>query len=359
MLEAYQLQDLTLLKVKFIGKNDYQQFGQSYYYKQFWLNTRDLKYVIYQNRLIPQSRNKIYIRPGIKKNSILYLAMKPRANSTVLFISGSGEERNDKVIQLNPKIKSRFFGNKDHAFYEKVTVPVKLKYARQFKSMISHPDFIPTIVFKLEGSKLIFDAIDELKDPEYLVIEKAFNDASANSNNMRDFIKTYPQSDFSDKAKMKLAQLIKQEEGRKQDIARANKAKQLEKAKKDAENLEKQRLANIAKERAERDFVTLGSCEIGNTVYHREQWNTTTSSGNIIADSLFGAATKEEFIIIYEGVVKGFVGEKVEVIINDYGVKQTLGGGFLQPSTWRKYDLNKHADKYLGKTQFYDKARCN
>lgn len=62
---------------------------------------------------------------------------------------------------------------------------------------------------------------------------------------------------------------------------------------------------------------------------------------------------------VYEAVVKSHVGEKVEVVINDYGVKQTQGGGFLQPKTWAQYDISAHADKYIGKTQFYEKSRCD
>jgi hypothetical protein len=176
---------------------------------------------------------------------------------------------------------------------------------------------------------------------------------------MRNFLKAYPNSRLNTKAESKLAYLIKEENKEKKRLAKIAAEKSIADAKLKSEQIEKNRLAQIAREKAEREFMKIGSCAVGSTIYHREKWNTTTSSGNIIADGLFGAATKEEFIIVYEGVVKGFVGEKVEVIINDYGVKQTVGGGFLQQKTWRKYDLAKHADKYLGKTQFYEKARCN
>jgi hypothetical protein len=106
-------------------------------------------------------------------------------------------------------------------------------------------------------------------------------------------------------------------------------------------------------------YVNLGVCSVGESVYHREKWNTKTSSGNVIADSLFNAATKEEFVIIFEGIVEGFLGNKVKVIINDYKVEQTQGGGFLQPKTYQGNELARYADKYIGKAQFYEKSRCD
>jgi chromosome segregation ATPase len=112
----------------------------------------------------------------------------------------------------------------------------------------------------------------------------------------------------------------------------------------------------IAQEKA---FVKLGQCYVGNTVYHREVWNTKTSSGNVIADGLFGAATKETFIITYEAIVESFLGDKVKTTINDYKIQQTVGGGFLDQKTYRKYNLGSHADKYIGKVQFYSKSRCD
>lgn len=127
-------------------------------------------------------------------------------------------------------------------------------------------------------------------------------------------------------------------------------------------NLHRAKLKAEAQKKKEEElakFYTLGDCEVGNSVYHREVWNTKTSSGNIIADGLFGAATKESFIITYEAIVEGFLGDKVKTIINDYKIQQTLGGGFLDQKTYRKYEIAKHADKYIGRTQFYKKSRCN
>lgn len=46
------------------------------------------------------------------------------------------------------------------------------------------------------------------------------------------------------------------------------------------ENEAKER--EIAQDKAEPEFVILGSCNIGDTVYHLERWNTTTSSMKVL-----------------------------------------------------------------------------
>jgi chromosome segregation ATPase len=139
-------------------------------------------------------------------------------------------------------------------------------------------------------------------------------------------------------------------------MQRVKKAREQGKKAKEQAKIAKRKAEILAQEKA---FVVLGQCDIGNTVYHREVWNTKTSSGNVLADMAFGAATKETFIITYEAVVESFLGNKVKTIINDYKIQQTVGGGFLNQRTYRKYDIASHADKYIGKTQFYDKARCS
>lgn len=127
----------------------------------------------------------------------------------------------------------------------------------------------------------------------------------------------------------------------------------------DKRKAEQAALADRRAREEERQFGMLGVCEIGSTVYHRERWNTTTSSGNAIADIAFGAATKEQFLIEFEAVVEGFLGNKVKVLINDYRVQQTKGGGFLSRKTYQGESLGLYADKYLGKTQYYLRSRCS
>lgn len=142
------------------------------------------------------------------------------------------------------------------------------------------------------------------------------------------------------------------------DKASINESNRQETIKKEREaQLKKEQDEKAAKEAA-RKFVKLGNCEVGETVFHREAWDTSSSSGNILADSFFNASIKESFIIEFEGVVKGFVGKKVEVYLQDYSVKQTRGGGVLQPATGVGNSVINYADKRIGKSHFFDKSRC-
>lgn len=142
------------------------------------------------------------------------------------------------------------------------------------------------------------------------------------------------------------------------DKASINESNRQETIKKEREaQLKKEQDEKAAKEAA-RKFIKLGNCEVGETVFHREAWDTSSSSGNILADSFFNASIKESFIIEFEGVVKGFVGKKVEVYLQDYSVKQTRGGGVLQPATGVGNSVINYADKRIGKSHFFDKSRC-
>lgn len=121
--------------------------------------------------------------------------------------------------------------------------------------------------------------------------------------------------------------------------------------------IKKEQDAKAAQE-ASKKFIKLGNCEVGETVYHREAWNSKTSSGNFLADALFNASVKEDFIIEFEGIVKGILGKKVEVYLQDYSFKQTKGGGILQPATGASDTLIKYANSRIGKSHFFEKSRC-
>lgn len=251
-------------------------------------------------------------------------------------------------------------------YSETVVVPVNLAYAPKFKSLLLKSDFSPTILFKYSNSRLIFSGIKELQDTTNFVEQAEFKKASGSVQNLTNFIEKYPNSSFNSQATGEITELRLQE-AKLLAIQKALDTKRIEDDRKRAEQREIARIEEEAAKKVRKAeeartayaMSRLGECSVGKTVYHRDTWSATTSSGNIIADGLFGAATKEQFIIVYEGVVKGFLGEKVEVVVNDYAVKQTLGGGFFQPRTDAKNDISTHADRYIGKTQFYDKSRCD
>ena len=115
---------------------------------------------------------------------------------------------------------------------------------------------------------------------------------------------------------------------------------------------EKERNAEAAKLHA------LGRCEIGETVISRELVGISSSSGNPLADVLWSSHTKAQYVIEYEAVVEGFVGNKVKTIINGYSVKQLSKGNYVDASDARS-SVSNTADKLVGKVQFYDRSRCS
>lgn len=227
----------------------------------------------------------------------------------------------------------------------KIAVPINM--AKEVKNIINRHNFQPIVELSIDGDAFHVITISNLNDPNKLIAEWSSFDKSFDSQaELRHFIEQYPSSSLLIDAKDRIAYLDEREAAIEQKLRR------------EASDADDTRKKNLEKAHQESTFLTLGVCEIGGTVIHREKWKTETSSGNILADALFNASTKEEFIIEYEGVVEGFLGDKVKVTINDYRIRQTIGGGILQPDTYRKYEIGNYADKYLGKTQYYSKTRC-
>lgn len=286
----------------------------------------------------------------IKLNAIRDTIEKQYGNPVIISADYNADEERFSIRMTSTKgleVSHSNASNLRYLFDETIVIPVGIEFAKNVKKTLLASEFQPLIEVSARDNRIKIIGIKNLDNVNSLVKQKNEFEASYDSaTKLNEFIKRYPDTSYTSKAKHRLEQFELQE----------SEQRAMLKAKKEKEEQENKK--KLAQQQQDNAMLSLGSCQIGSSVFHREKWNTTTSSGNIIADGLFGAATKEEFIIVYEGVVKGFVGEKVEVVINDFGVKQTVGGGFLQPSTWRKYDLNKHADKYLGKTQFYEKSRC-
>jgi len=243
-------------------------------------------------------------------------------------------------------------------FEQSIKVPIKISHAPKFKKVLSKRGFIPTLemVATPNGVKIV--GVEEIKNPEELVELQVLSEAKGSVDRLTAFLAKFPSSTLASDAKHQIKVIQDKESAR--IAAQEYRQEKHETKARERAALRQQEVQKFEQQRAtaERELPILGRCAIGSTVYHREKWSTTTSSGNVIADALFNASTKEQFIIVFNGVVTGFVGDKVEVVINNYGVKQTMGGGFLQQKTWRKYELNKYADKFIGKTQFYERSRC-
>lgn len=234
-------------------------------------------------------------------------------------------------------------------FSHPMELTVPLNKAEQIKKQFTEGDLIPVVTFDTRttalGTELVFVKLDLVEDlAKQLAKQTQDFQNCKSSGNYRWFIGLYPNSPLVTQAKQRIVELDAADERAR--IAKLSADQQAA-------------AAAVSAQKAEREFLTLGNCEVGATVHHRERWNTTTSSGNILADALFNAATRESFVIHFEGVVEGFLGNKVKVTINDYQVQQTKGGGFFARKTYQGASLGIYADKYIGKVQFYPRSRCS
>lgn len=293
----------------------------------------------YDAALAAQPRELMELKQRTRKPEALSAALANAMSLAMTMVHGD-PVLTDLKYDADKQIFSGNLKGGKSGFGVPIEFAVPLSKAAQVKEAIGDSRQIPNVIFdvkalsmKLVDIKIVDDTAKQQMD---FANAKKANTVEAYEN----FIKLYPGSPQSNQAKKMIGDL---------------QASAL------AQERERQRSAAQAEQQAkneERNFGMLGRCTIGSTVYHRERWDTTTSSGNIIADAVFGAATKEKFIIVFEGVVEGFAGDKVKVLINDYRVQQTKGGGFLSRKTYQGESLGLYADKYLGKTQYYPRNRC-
>jgi len=302
------------------------------------------------NSLIENSKNV-----NAEKNSI-YLA----AFEVALGIKYGSPRINDvKYDADKEKFDIKLISTRG-SLQKRLEVPVKIDKAKLFKNLILGEYYTPYVFIEIQNNSLHFNGIDvDLSADSNIRNEYKRASGFDTVFFLEKFISEYPSSQYSNIARQRVKMLKGETNIRKELMKIALNQETIEKKSGEVKKYtEREKNNKIEREQQERNFSKLGSCNIGNSIIHKEKWNTTTSSGNIIADGLFGAATKEQFVIFYEGIVEGFVGEKVKVTINDYQIKQTKGGKFLQPKTNRSYEISKHADKFIGKTQFYLKSRC-
>lgn len=297
--------------------------------------------------ILERNKNQTYLKALTQALSIKY--GDPTIDSIIY---------NADSQKFNIELTSSTDRGIENLFEHKQIIFVNREHAIKFKEILSRKSFSPSVIFLVSDSSLIFNGIKEIKNSNKFVEDNEFKDSYNSISKLHSFINNYPMSSYVVKSKKRIDVLdaeAKKEETRNARIVLANQKRNEKFARESREKSEKNRLAM---EEAERNFSILGTCRAGNTVTHREKWNTKTSSGNIIADSLFNASIKETFVISYNGTVEGFVGNKVKVHINDYSVEKINGGGILQPNTYRQNDIQKEADKRLGKSFYYDKDRC-
>lgn len=339
IIGVYDLGNSSALKIKINKDLKSLDIGD------FEVDGMHARYAIYKGKRYTEGKPKLYFKSNDEVFIVVGKITKPIFDTPDEF--GPCPDSSIKGIQIDIKHPLSNIDTLSYLFDETTELAVPISKAREVKKVISSPEFQPIIELSIRNNELHLAGVKNLGTFDSLLNEKKYFDNAVNSiEKLNRFVITYPSSSLIVKAKSRIAFLEKEEVQRKQD-AKDKVVKE--------ENERKEKLARL---KYESKFLSLGSCKIGNSVIHREKWNTKTSSGNVVADFVFNAATKEEFIIEFEGVVEGFTGDKVRAIINDYRIKQTIGGGVLQPKTYRKYDIGKYADKYLGKTQFYPRSRC-
>ncbi len=140
-------------------------------------------------------------------------------------------------------------------YNKSVKVPVKIKYAKKFKKLLTDKGFKPTIEFKVKNSHLTFLGIKEVKDPEIIVEESEYKKAYSIHNKLKSisslqvFIQTYPNSSFVPSAKERILDL--------KEKIRIEKIKENVRAEKERKRAEKSRLeAQKARKRKNDSFYS-------------------------------------------------------------------------------------------------------
>lgn len=93
----------------------------------------------------------------------------------------------------------------------KVKVKVDINYARKYKEILTGEKFRPHIIFDIVDNKLSIQTIEELQNPEKIVVERnAFEEANHSISALENFITIHQDSSFVVEAKARLATLQRQ-----------------------------------------------------------------------------------------------------------------------------------------------------
>ena len=100
-------------------------------------------------------------------------------------------------------------------YNNKIQLPVKIQYAKKFKTLIMDKNFHPTITLNLTNNHLTLKSIKEINNPKLLVEQSEFTKACKNNKSnsiisLQEFIKQYPDSSLIPSAKNKVKDLKEQ-----------------------------------------------------------------------------------------------------------------------------------------------------
>jgi len=146
----------------------------------------------------------------------------PRLNETI-YRAPFGYMLNNRVVKLNEA--------SNPAYVVSMKVPVKLSYAKKFKTLLLSKDFQPTVELEWVKGKLKAVGIVEINDPERLVIENVYKKAKGNIEALESFLAQYGETTFTKPAKTELENLKKEKVHLAQRETARIKKKEVQKAK--------------------------------------------------------------------------------------------------------------------------------
>jgi hypothetical protein len=163
---------------------------------------------------------------GHYKKVVLYDANDDKTYTRTYYDDGWSVSRGDKVSiyvpRLNETIYRAPFGymlkrrvirlnEASYPLYKlSLNIPVKLAYAKKFKSLLLSKEFKPTVEMNIVDGKVDTVGIVEIKDPETFVIENAYQKAKGDIKALESFLAKYDATPFSLIAQEELAALKKE-----------------------------------------------------------------------------------------------------------------------------------------------------
>ena len=115
-------------------------------------------------------------------------------------IKSSNYDADRQVMSVN-LVSSRSNYNKH------LKIPVKLKYAKEFKGILSSKGFSPKVEMIVVKNQLKFSAIAQIKDPTILVEENEYNKSFKSAQKLLDFLDKYPGSKLRKKAEDRISKI--------------------------------------------------------------------------------------------------------------------------------------------------------
>ncbi len=117
--------------------------------------------------------------------------------------------RGEETLFVDPKIISNVKNIREYFFKKRINLKISPKYAKEMITLISSPNFKPTVVFGIKDGKLVYRGIKELTNKNDFVEKEEFKRLYYDVRGLRKFIKKYPNSLYVKKAKERIREIKK------------------------------------------------------------------------------------------------------------------------------------------------------